>query len=66
MVSAHFQFRCVVTNSKGLYDAKWSNSLLLFGAWGVPMEDGISEMSSEEFRKEWQSENVVHTAVMWD
>ena len=39
MVSAHLQFRCVGTNSKGVDDAKESNYLLQFGVWDIPMED---------------------------
>ena len=66
MVSAHFQFRCVGTNSKGGDDAKGSNYLLRLGAWDVPMEDEIGEVSSEGFRNERKSENAVQTAVMWD
>ena len=39
------------TNIKGVDDAKGSNSLLQFGAWDVPMEDEISEVTSKGFRK---------------
>ena len=49
MVSAHFQFRCVGTNSKVGDDVKGSNYLLRFGAWDVPMEDEVSEVLSKGF-----------------
>ena len=66
MVSAHFQFSCVGTNSKGGDGAKGSNYLLWFGAWDVPMEDEIGKVSSEGFLKERQLENEVQNAVMRD
>ena len=66
MVSAHFQFRFVGTNSKEGDKSKGSNYLLQFGAWDVPIEDEIGEVSSEGFRKERQMDNAVQTAVMWD
>ena len=66
MMSAHLQFFCMGTISKGGYCAKGSNSLLRFGAWDVLIEDKIGEVSSERFWKEPQSENAVQTAVMWD
>ena len=66
MVSAHFQFFCVGTYSKGGDDAKGSNYLLQFGAWDVLMEDEIGEVSSKGFWKERQSKNTVQTAVMSD
>ena len=64
MVSAHFQFRCVGTNSKGGENEKGSNYLLRFGAWDVPMEDEIGEVSSKGFWKERQPENAVQTEFM--
>ena len=66
MVSAHFQFFCVGTNSKGGGDTKGSNYLLQFGAWDLRMEDEMVEVSSKRFQKEQQPENAVETAVMWD
>ena len=59
MMSAHFQFRCMGTISKGGYGAKGSNSLLQFGAWDVLIKDKIGEVSSKGFWKEPQSENAV-------
>ena len=66
MPSAHFQFHCMGTISKGGYGAKWSNYLLQFGVWDVLIENKIGEVSSKGFWKELQSENAVQTAVMWD
>ena len=66
MMSAHFQFFCMGTISKGGYGAKGSNYLLGFSAYDVLIEDKIGDVSSEGFWKEPQSENAVYTAVMWD
>ena len=66
MTSAHFQFICMGTISKGGDVTKGSTSLLRFGAWDVLIKDKIGEVSSGGFLKEPQSENLVHTAVMWD
>ena len=51
MISAHFQFRCMGTISKGGYGAKGSNYLLGFSAYDVLIEDKIGEVSSEGFWK---------------
>ena len=59
MISAHFQFCCMGTISKGGYGAKGSNYLLQFGAWDVLIEDKIVEVSLEGYCKEPQSENTV-------
>ena len=56
----------MLTISKVVGGAKGSNYLIQFGAWDVLIEDKISEVSSEGFWKEPQSENVVQTEVMWD
>ena len=66
MMSAHLQFFCMVTISKGGYGAKESNSLLQVGAWDVLIKDKIGEVSSEGFWKDPQLKNTVQTTVMWD
>ena len=54
----------MVTNCKVGDDAKGSKYLLQFGAWGVPMEDEISKVSSKVFRKERQLDIALQTAFM--
>ena len=66
MMSAHFQFRCMGTLSKGGYGTKGSNYVLQFGTWDVLIEDKIGEVSSKELWKDTQSENPVQTTVMRD
>ena len=39
MMSAHFQFFCMVTISKGGYGAEVSNYLVQFVAWDVLIKD---------------------------
>ena len=66
MTSEYFQFRCMGTISKGVYGTKGFNSLLRFGAWDILIEDKIGEVSYKGFWKDPQSENTLHTAVIWD
>ena len=66
MISAHFQFLCMGTNSKGVDNKKRSNSWLRFGTWDVLIRDKIGEVSFKGFRKERQSENAVQNLVMWE